>query len=153
MCDGCHREILIEQCSNLVCSLVTPLPRSHLALALRTRTVAAISLTIAQFLLQLAALRRVLLVLVVRVSEGKRSRSGDTSRGGSRCRLGMRDEMSRCGDQIVALFRNTRILTTDETRKKSPVESEVWPSWSRRCARIRQATPPAGLDTFQSLGF
>ena len=60
--------------------------------------------------------------------------------------------MSRCGDQIVALFRNTRILTTDETRKKSPVESEVWPSWSRRCARIRQATPPAGLDTFQSLG-
>ena len=60
--------------------------------------------------------------------------------------------MSRCGDQIVALFRNTRILTTDETRFNRTVESEVWPSWSRRCARIRQATPPAGLDTFQRLG-
>ena len=60
MCDGCHREPLIEQCSNLVGSRVTPLPRT-----LRTRTVAAISLTIAQFLLQLAALHCVLLVLVV----------------------------------------------------------------------------------------
>ena len=61
----CAYAMGIEQCSNLVGSRVTPLPRSPLALALRTRTVAAISLTIAQFLLQLAALRRVLLVLVV----------------------------------------------------------------------------------------
>ena len=65
MCDGCHREPLIEQCSNLVGSRVTPLPLSQLALALRTRTLAVISSTIAQCLLQLAALRLVLLVLVV----------------------------------------------------------------------------------------
>ena len=36
--------------------------------------------------------------------------------------------------------------------KSRSVESEAWTCRSRRCAHIRWAAPPAGLDTSQSLG-
>ena len=86
--DGCLGGCCFGGC--LGGSRLTPL--SLLALALWTRTLAAISLTISQRLLLLAALRRRCAKYCMyssSVSKVRRSRSGDTSRGGSQtqCRM------------------------------------------------------------------
>ena len=80
--DGCLGGCCFGGC--LGGSRLTPL--SLLALALRTRTLAAISLTISQRLLLLAARCAKYCMYSSSVSKVRRSRSGDTSRGGSQCR-------------------------------------------------------------------
>ena len=89
------------------------------------------------------ALRQILLVLVDRRK----------LRGSRRRRAEARNASAfPCGDQIVALFRNTRIFSTVEFRKSDPRDRSQIPSRSRRYARICLESSSAKLDRSQSLG-